>query len=300
MSTHPLVSVIIPTFNRRNDLLHCLRSLTESSYKNMEIIVVDNGSTDDTSEAVKRHYPNVRLIDLDKNTGVTGGRNAGARVAKGDFILFLDHDMVVDKEMVGTLISFMLNDENIGAIGPVIYYFNEPTKIWAAGTSINILTGKVSFNTRETNEAYFEVQVLPAAIMVRREILQKIGLFDETFFAVYEDTDFCFRIREAGYKVMCVLRAKAWHKTPLDKKLRELHLLSRSYYIARNKIMFMKKHAKLLNFMIFLVIFIPVFAFYYTLISLKYFDINAIKEYYKGLFDGLSCGLSKRLKNQQK
>ncbi|MEM3549403.1 MAG: glycosyltransferase family 2 protein, partial [Thermofilum sp.] len=201
MSTHPLVSVIIPTFNRRNDLLHCLRSLTESSYKNMEIIVVDNGSTDDTSEAVKRHYPNVRLIDLDKNTGVTGGRNAGARVAKGDFILFLDHDMVVDKEMVGTLISFMLNDENIGAIGPVIYYFNEPTKIWAAGTSINILTGKVSFNTRETNEAYFEVQVLPAAIMVRREILQKIGLFDETFFAVYEDTDFCFRIREAGYKV---------------------------------------------------------------------------------------------------
>ncbi|MEM0050458.1 glycosyltransferase [Thermofilum sp.] len=71
---------------------------------------------------------------------MTGGRNAGARVAKGDFILFLDHDMVVDKEMVGTLISFMLNDENIGAIGPVIYYFNEPTKIWSYTCSADLIT----------------------------------------------------------------------------------------------------------------------------------------------------------------
>ena len=283
----PLVSAVVPTLNRKDDLLHCIESVIDSSYENIEIIVVDNASTDGTGEAVRQLYPNVKLVRLGENTGVTGGRNVGARMAKGEFILFLDHDMIVDKELVKNLVN-ALKSKSVGAAGSIIYYFDEPKKIWAAGTSINMLTGKISFNNIVIDDrAYAEVQVLPAAIMVRREVLEKVGLFDGIFFAVYEDTDFCFRVKEAGYKVVCVPNAKAWHKVPVDEKLQELHVLSRSYYIARNRIIFMKKHASRKNLIIFLTFFVPIYVAYYTWRSLRRWKFRYGMDYWKGVLDGI-------------
>jgi GT2 family glycosyltransferase len=295
MSTCPLVSVIIPTFNRKNDLLSCLNSIKDSTYTNLEIIVVDNASTDGTYDAVKETFPNVKLIRNEKNLGVTGGRNRGAIESKGDYLLFLDHDMVIDRQMIEELLKVLESDTSIGVAGPVIYYYDEPSKVWAAGTSIDILTGKVRFNTFDSSEVNinepFDVQVLPAAFMVKRDVLHKVGLFDDVFFAVYEDTDFCFRIKEAGFRVVCVPKAKAWHKVPTDLKEQELHVLSRSYYIARNRIIFMKKHAKPINFIVFLTLFVPIYAVYYTWRSLRHWKLRFISEYWKGLFDGIRHAL---------
>jgi len=286
----PLVSAVIPTFNRKDDLLECLRALSNSSYSNMEIVVVDNASTDGTSEAIQKLYPYVKLMKLERNTGVTGGRNAGARVAKGEFILFLDHDMIVDKQMVEELTKVIEADPSIGVAGPVIYYYDEPSKIWAAGTSISMTTGKVSFNTVNPDESGlispFEVQVLPAAILTRKELLFQIGFFNDEFFAVYEDTDFCLRARDVGYKVLCVPDAKAWHRTPIAGEKQEIHLLGRSYYLARNRIIFMKKHAKSSSFALFLISIVPVYATYYTWRSLSHGRVKFIKEYWRGLVDG--------------
>jgi GT2 family glycosyltransferase len=287
LSTEPLVSVIIPTFNRKDDLLLCLNSLKNSTYPNLEIIVVDNASTDGTYNAVKQIFPDVKIVINDRNLGVTGGRNRGAIESRGDYLLFLDHDMIVDKQMIEELLKAVRVDPKIGIAGPIIYYYDEPSKVWAAGTSISMLTGKISFNDKVTNTKHFEVQVIPATIIVKREVLDKVGLFDETFFATYEDTDFCFRIRKAGYKVVCVPEAKAWHKIPIDSKSQELRLLSRSYYIARNRIIFMKKHARLSNFMVFLILFVPIYAIYYTWLGLRYLKLHFIKEYWRGLFEGL-------------
>jgi GT2 family glycosyltransferase len=287
----PLVSVVIPTFNRKNDLLECLIALLDSSYDNIEIIVVDNASTDGTYKAVKQMFPKVRLIQNKRNEGVTGGRNRGTVMAKGDYILYLDHDMVVDKQMIEELMKIIEADPKIGMVGPVIYFYDEPSKVWAAGTSINMLIGKVDFNIlysdKTGRDTPFDVQVLPAALMVRKKLLREIGLFNDVFFAVYEDTDFCFRVREAGYRVVCVPKAKAWHKISVDPAKQELHVLSRSYYIARNRIIFMKKHAKTLNFLIFLIVFVPLYAAYYTWRSLRHGSLNSIKEYWRGIFDGL-------------
>jgi GT2 family glycosyltransferase len=288
---NPLVSVVIPTFNRKNDLLECLTALLNSSYDNIEIIVVDNASTDGTNEAVKQMFLNVKLIQNERNLGVTGGRNRGATEAKGDYTLFLDHDMIVDKQMVEELMKIIEADPKIGMAGPIIYYYDEPSKVWAAGTSINMLTGKIHFNTLNSDKTGlnepFDVRVLPAAFMVGKETLNKVGLFDDVFFAVYEDTDFCFRVKEAGYRVLCVPNAKAWHKVPIDPEKQELHVLSRSYFIARNRILFMKKHAKPIDFMIFLIFFVPVYALYYTWRCLRLLKPHLIKEYWRGLLDGL-------------
>lgn len=287
MQACPLVSVVIPTFNNKDSLLQCLKSLTVSSYKNIEIIVVDNGSTDGTSEAVKQYFPEVKLITLNENTGVTGGRNTGAKVAKGEFILFLDHDMVADKEMIKILVEIMQKNANIGISGPVIYYYDEPEKIWAAGTSINMLTGKISFNNVMSSDEYFEVQVMPAAIMVRRDVLRRVGLFDDTFFATYEDTDLCFRIRKAGYKVVCVPKAKSWHKLPSTEELQDLRLLNRAFFIARNRIIFMRKHAKAWQFAVFLTFFVPIYAIYYMFLALRRFQLKSIIKYWEGILAGL-------------
>jgi len=287
MSTCPLVSVIIPTFNRKDDLLSCLISLKNSTYPDLEIIVVDNASTDGTYDAVKQIFPDVKIVRNERNLGVTGGRNRGAIESRGDYLLFLDHDMIVDRQMIEELLKVVMADPKIGIAGPIIYYYDEPSKVWAAGTFINMLTGKISFNDKATNTKCFEAQVIPAAIMVKREVLNKVGLFDGTFFATYEDTDFCFRVKKAGYKVVCVPEAKAWHKIPTDLKSQELRLLSRSYYIARNRIIFMKKHARLTNFLVFLILFMPIYAIYYTWRGLRYWKLHFIEEYWRGLFEGL-------------
>jgi len=165
LSTEPLVSVIIPTFNRKDDLLLCLNSLKNSTYPNLEIIVVDNASTDGTYNAVKQIFPDVKIVINDRNLGVTGGRNRGAIESRGDYLLFLDHDMIVDKQMIEELLKAVRVDPKIGIAGPIIYYYDEPSKVWAAGTSISMLTGKISFNDKVTYTKHFEVQVIPAPLL---------------------------------------------------------------------------------------------------------------------------------------
>lgn len=286
------VSIVIPTYNRREDVLECLLSLKRQDYPNYEIIVVDNASTDGTAEAIKQRFPDMKLVKSQKNLGVTGGRNLGAKHANGDYVLFLDHDTVVDGRMLFELTSVMHNDSSIGLAGPIVYYYDDPRRIWAAGTSISLISGRISFNFADAiDHGQFnntmEVQVLPAALLVKKEVLNKVEPFDDTFFAVYEDTDFCFRVREAGYKVVCVPKAKIWHKTPLDRRVQALWVLSRAYYIARNRIIFMKKHVGNLRLALFLTIFLWVYALYYILKSFQFMKMRYAVDFWNGIIDGL-------------
>lgn len=288
----PKVSIVIPTYNRRKDVLECLRSLQKLRYPNYEIIVVDNGSTDGTGDAIERLFPEVKPVTSNRNLGVTGGRNLGAKHSSGEYIFFLDHDTTVDRNALNELMSVMQSDPNIGIVGPAIYYYNDPKRVWALGTSINMLTAKVSFNQGgKIDNGQFvkaiKVQVLPTALLVKREVIDKVGLFDDIFFAVYEDTDFCFRVKEARYKVSCVSTAKVWHKVSLNECEQLLGVLRRAYYVARNRVIFMKKHSPKVNFIIFLTFFMPVYTIYYTLLALKYFQPRYAVNYWRGVLVGL-------------
>jgi len=290
---------VIPTYNRREDVVECLRSIQKLDYPNYEIIVVDNGSTDGTGDAIERLFQEVKLIKSERNLGVTGGRNLGAKHSSGEYIFFLDHDTTVGRNTLNELMSVMQSNHNIGIAGPAVYYYNDPKRVWGLGTSINMVTGRVSFNEAgKIDNGQFvkviDVQVLPTAFLVESEVIDKVGLFDDIFFAVYEDTDFCFRVKEAGYKVICVTTAKVWHKVSLNEREQQLGVLRRAYYVARNRIIFMRKHAKPLNFFSFLIVSAPIFAFYYTLQSSKYFDNSATREYYKGLLDGLKVAFRQK------
>ena len=267
-------------------------------YPNYEIIVVDNGSTDGTGDSIERLFHEVKLVKSNRNLGVTGGRNLGAKHSSGEYIFFLDHDTIVDKNTLNELMGVMQSDPNIGVAGPAIYYYNGPKRVWALGTSINMLTGRVSFNHEgKTDNGQFvkaiEVQVLPTAILVKREVIDKVGLFDDVFFAVYEDTDFCFRVKEAGYKVLCVSTARVWHKVPLNEREQTLGVLRRAYYVAKNRIIFMRKHAKPLNFLAFILIFQSIYAAYYTVKSLQYKRVDYLREFWRGIISGFLTSVSK-------
>ncbi len=264
-------SVIIPTYNSWKTLNPCISSIKNQTVKPKEIIVIDNASTDGTSKLVRRFFPTVKLITLDKNTGVTGGRNMGIRNAsQSDYLLFFDHDMVADKNMLRQLMDVAVINKNIGIVTPKIYYFGNKKRIWSAGTGINLWTGQILFRGGQDFGQYDqadEVQVAPAAIFVKKELISRLKFFDDCYFATYEDTDFCFRAKKLGFKTFYAPKAHAYHKLSWNPKDDAIRVLSRAYWVGRNRIIFMKKFGK--NFFIFVMFFLPVFIIYYFVLALK-------------------------------
>ena len=290
---HVEVSVVIPTYNRKTDVFECLQSVRHLQHPAYEIVVVDNASTDGTNEMIRRLFHGVAIVRSSTNLGVTGGRNLGAKHARGIYLFFLDHDTVVDRNVLNELLGVMKNDPTIGIAGPAVYYYEDSTRIWALGTSIDMRTGRVSFNHEgEVDNGQFrimDVQVLPTAFIVRADLMKRIGWFDDVFYAVYEDTDFCFRARELGYRVVCVPQAKVWHKVSADASQSErmAGVLKRAYYVARNRIVFMRKHARPHDFLVFLTIFVAIYLIVGTVYAIALRRSDFLREYYRGTLMGL-------------
>lgn len=258
------ISVVIPTYNSWITLRESIKSIQNQTLKPFEVIIIDNGSSDGTPDKVKSSFPKVKLIRLKENRGVTGGRNKGIESASDtDFILFFDHDMIADKKMLQNMVKIFGLRNKLGIVTPKIYYFDDKKRIWAAGTGINLWTGQVIFRGGRDIGQYEkteEVQVAPAVMLVKRELINRLKAFDDRYFATYEDTDFCFRARIAGFKIFYAPRAFAYHKIPSDPKKEAIRLLSRAYLVGRNRILFMKDFGN--NFYVFL-LFLPIFIIYY-------------------------------------
>ena len=277
------VSVVIPTYSKRKELIAAVQSILKQSYKVTEIIVVDNASTDDTLiylQKLASQNKQIKIVKNRENTGVTGGRNKGIEHAKGEYILFFDHDMVAE------LVSCLKKEKSAGIITSKIYFWDQKDVIWSAGTDINLTTGQTIFYGGKDTGQYDEVKevaVAPAVLLVRREVIKKVKGFDDIFFATYEDTDFCFRAKKAGFLTYYTPKAVAYHKIPYDAYWSNQKLLERAYWVGRNRIIFMKRYGN--NFLIFL-LFLPVFMCYYAVLSIKYKKINSFSLYIKGTMSG--------------
>lgn len=287
MSKTAKVSVVIPTFNLKKEVLACVDSIIKQDYPKIEVVVVDNASTDGTGEAARKKFRRVKLVRNSENLGVTGGRNTGIKNATGDYIFFFDHDMVAEPKMISELLKVAESDPKIGIVTPKIYYWEDKKRIWAAGTGINLWTGQIIFRGGKDTGQYEkveEVQVAPAAILVKKQVLDKIGGFDDIYFATYEDTDFCFRAKRAGFKTVYTPRAVAYHKIPVGYKVSMERLLVRACFVGRNRIIFMKRFGK--NFWVFL-LFLPIYFVYYASLSLRFKKVEGIINFVKGTLEGL-------------
>lgn len=244
------VAVIILTWNQRDVTLECLSSLSQQHYQPADIIVVDNGSVDETVERVRVAFPDVTVLETHDNLGFAGGNNTGLQYAlAGDceYVLLLNNDTVVDPDMIPEIIRVMEADRTIGAAGPKILYYDHPSTIWSAGNRVNWRTGECSRLQAEmsddlTDSALRDVDYITGcAICVRRDVIDHIGLLDERFFIYFEETDWCIRARHDGWRIVYVPSARIWHKVSAAMGATSP---STDYYMTRNCLLFLSKNLR--------------------------------------------------------
>jgi hypothetical protein len=243
----PQVAVIILNWNGRDDTLACLASLSRIDYVAHEIIVVDNGSSDDSVLAIRVAYPQVTLIEAGDNLGYVGGNNMGLEYAQkigADYALLLNNDTEVAPDFLRLLVEAAESDPAVGIVGPSIYFFDQPLIIWSAGGGIDWRRGQtwmIGLNEQDAGQFGQTPRlvnfVTGCAMLIKMPLIERVGLLDQRFFAYYEETEWCVRITRAGYKILQVPQAKIWHKiSPVTREASpQVH-----YYMTRNRLLFLK------------------------------------------------------------
>jgi GT2 family glycosyltransferase len=217
-------------------------------------IVVDNGSTDGTSDAVRTAHPEAALVRSEQNTGATGGNNLGIAEALrlgADYVLLLNNDTILDPGMVEAMVAEAEARPDAGALCPLIYYHEPPDRIWYAGASFDPGKGyyrrMTGYGERDTGKHSSEVREVGAlsttAVLVPRSVLEEVGPLDDSLFVHIEDLEWSVRIRRAGYRIYCVPRARMWHKISAGSGGE--HSPTIAYYATRNTLAVSERHAPL-------------------------------------------------------
>lgn len=233
-----LIQII--NFNNKDDLLSCLTSLKNISAK-AQILVVDNGSTDGSVEAIKKYWHQLRVIENSSNLGFAAGNNVGIRYAlkKGaTHILFLNPDMVVQENIFPALLK---NDADI--VAPVIKFSRNGKWVYDLGGRVNFLLGRPRHREVKKSkdiESYPVDYVSGACMLVKREVLEKIKGFDASFFLYFEDVDFCLRAKRAGFKVAVEPRSVVIHKLSEGKR----RSVVKNLHLSRSNLIFIRKHVR--------------------------------------------------------
>ena len=231
LDSEPRVSVVILNYNRPQYTLECIRSVLKSNYSNFEVIVVDNCSDFSLFTFLKEKIDvlPVKLIRVANNTGYAGGNNVGILHSTGKYILILNDDVTVDTDMMSGLVTLAEKHEAIGIIGPATYCYNS-SELYTYSPEI----------LKVNNELVDVSVVVGAALMIRREVIEKIGLLDEDYFMYHEDADWCVRARNAGYRIVCAPKVRAWHNVNEKTWLAPYF----AYFYHRNYFLFAAKHCK--------------------------------------------------------
>lgn len=260
----PLVSIITVNYNGAQLTIETIDSLMKSNYPNIEIIVVDNGSLE-SPDIIKETHPSINLIKAGANLGFAGGNNLGFEAANGDYFLLLNNDTEVEPDFLFPMVKEMESDERTGCVTCKLRYFEKPEIIQFAGYyKINMLTGRgFSRGWGEVDSGQYDDIIdveyaHGAAMMVRRSVVEKIGMMAHIYFLYYEELDYCERIKGAGYKIKYV-----GHSTVLHKESMTVGKASplKTYYMARNRWIFVRRYSrgleKLWSFLFFIFISIP-------------------------------------------
>lgn len=234
------VGIVILNYKLKEETVKCVESVRKSSHKDINILVVDNGSDDGIEGAVKR-MPGIEFIQTGANLGYAGGNNAGiSRLLQlsTDYIFVLNPDTTVDPHAISRLVA-VADSRNCGILGPKIYFDGSKRIFYAGGIfdSNNVLGLHRGVNEEDKGQYDETVDtdfVTGAAIFANREVFEKIGLFDERYFLYYEDTDLCIRAKRQGISVMYTADALIYHA---NAKATGLGSPLQDYFITRNRML---------------------------------------------------------------
>lgn len=225
MSNLPLISIIIPNFNGKQCLSNCLNSLLGLCYQKerLEIILVDDASTDNSVNLIRQKFPSVKIIQNEKKLGPAESRNIGAKVARGNLIAFLDNDVEVENNWLKPLVNAIAKDESIGMCSSKVLFLDNKRQINSTGGAVNIYgdgwgRGVFEEDNRQYDnkrDVFFGCSV---AMLTKKEVIEKIGYFDKDYFYLYEDLDYCWRANLAGFRTVYVPESVVYHKFGLVMK----------------------------------------------------------------------------------
>ena len=295
MSAPPLVGIIVLNWNNWPVTADCLKSLQRITYPNARVLLVDNGSSDDSERILREKFPAIEVVQTGSNLGYAGGNNAGMRRALelgADYLCLLNNDVVVEPGFLEPLVAAMEADPRLGIAGGLQCSYDDRRVIQNSGAYFNFLTGRVrNAHAGETDRGQCDREtevdyICGAALLARAEMARTLGLLDASFFMVCEDADWCLRARRSGWWVRYVPGSKIYHRWAVSRK-KVLPL--NAYYTARNHIWLVRRHASTLQFTLFLLLF-----FFYSCPRavagrLVKGEMAVLKSFLRGVRDGFGA-----------
>ena len=238
------LSIITINYNGLNDTLLLIESIPFND--KMEVIVVDNASNNEEAEQISKRFPDVKVIKSDKNLGFAGGNNLGIKASKGKFLFLINNDTYFEEFNVQALIDRLNSDSNIGIICPKIKFAWPPQPIQFAGytplSNITIRNQAIGFG-EEDHGQYETAHTTPyahgAAMLIKREAIDKVGLMPECYFLYYEELDWSMMFTRAGYQIWYEPKCTVFHK---ESQATGQNSPLRTYYITRNRLRLVKRN----------------------------------------------------------
>ena len=251
----PKVFIIILNWNGWKDTVECLESLKKIDYPNYQIVLVDNGSTDESVLQLEKFcLEKIKFLFLNSNLGFAGGNNVGIKHAlenQADYILLLNNDTTVEPDFLTQLIKTAESDKKIGMLGPKINFYDHKDRIWFLGGKINRLLNKGTHlyydqidSVENLPNELFEVDYFTGcALLIKKEVIEKIGLMWDGYFLYYEDTEWNLKAKKNGWRIIVAPKAKIYHKASRSTKEGSFSYI---YYHARNGLYLAKRNGSFL------------------------------------------------------
>lgn len=287
------LSIVLVNFKRAQDTIACVESLRASSFRDFDIIIVDNNSGDGSAEVLKKHCGEATLIVNQTNCGFAEGNNIGIREAlkRGSaFVLLLNNDTIVHVDALDWLVATMRAHPTCGIAGAKIFFHDSPELLWFAGGYFNRhagFGGHCGMNQPDSDAYSLEQPtdyVTGCCMMVRREVFESVGLLDSDYFAYLEDVDFCIRARDKGYVILYQPKAIIYHKISKTSTWDSPVYI---YFNLRNKILFLRKNSSPRHWSPYLPKLIYFYARQLIRLIFKWRDMSAARAALMGVTDGL-------------
>jgi len=299
----PRVAVVIPNWNGLLDTTECINSLGKITYSNYEIIVVDNGSSGNDAYVLEQKFSDsVHVIRNDRNYGFTGGCNRGIQQAlkdADDYVLLLNNDTVVAPDFLEQMIKVAEADSSIGIAGAKIYSYGTERLQFVWG-GFNYWFGQPTYTPTFVIEGFSKGPLdkgqygklknvewaSGCSLLIKSDVIKKIGFLEESFFALLEEVEYCTRARKNNYRVVYVPKARVWHKWGKSAGVMSNFIV---YHGTRNRFWLMQKYASLYQYCCFNVYFFGLYIWF----AMLYYALFAgnprlAKDLFRGIRDGLA------------
>jgi GT2 family glycosyltransferase len=296
------LSIIITSKNRKGDLFTCVKSVLASSFSDFEIIVVDDFSNDGTEKLTKAdfNYENIEIYHQNKTLYMAEARNFGAKKAKGEYLLFIDDDNIIDQKMVKNLVEFADTHSEYGILGPRMFYLAD-RKEYMSFQKINLYTGKTTGHIDSHHYLINDSEGIPNVFLIKKRVFEKCGYFDNQLLQTFSEPDLAFRAKNFGYKCGIYRDAVTYHNVSRSDNtaVRGLggNFPTKAYCLMRNRIIFIWRYANGIQKAVFLLFFSWIYPLIYSLMTLRFKRFDLIRLYWLGMRDGVAYIFTKKVIN---